>query len=159
MAFACLTRLTLLVPLTISPLYEVSCSEPIVPLLLIELISWVQRDVSEFNLPQLRKLEIRHPQINPLTIPFLGSFFTSLTTLSLRDCCLRHDDVIILISSFARREGGGLEALRFAVDYLGPRLVDLLARDLPGLEKLDLTFQCLQHPYWTQVRLEYQTFP
>ena len=88
-----------------------------------------------------REMGLPYFSRNRQTISFLGSLSASLTALSLIGCYLEHEAVVTLTSSFAHsREGGGLETLRFSVHGFSPQLVDLLANNLPRLEKLDVTF-------------------
>ncbi|KAF9468423.1 hypothetical protein BDZ94DRAFT_1318071 [Collybia nuda] len=68
----------------------------------------------------------------------------TLTSLVLGDRCLSFADLKALVGVFAHRPANsGLKTLYVKVISLNPQLFDLLAEKLPGLDDLDIKFNCL----------------
>ncbi|KAM6497359.1 hypothetical protein JOM56_007832 [Amanita muscaria] len=131
---------------------------------------WLQEALQGVVLSKVQSLEINACRILPETcIACIQTFAPSLTSLSLTG---QHQSVQFIdqvISTFSERDEQGLEYLRLGSVTLNPRLVDLLAEKLPGLQRLTLqvkdlkpssppsppdTFQSLSRYELRQERLE-----
>jgi hypothetical protein len=107
---------------------------------------------SKIDLPHLQKLEVEKRNVSPAYIVILDwcirPFVYALTTIYLTRQSLQCDELQILLDLFAQNP----QILRTASLWLpsvSPRVVDLLANKLPGLQNLTISFYFIKGDVYT----------
>jgi hypothetical protein len=76
------------------------------------------------------------------TVNYLRQFVNSLTSLKLSYYECHYTDVQNIVEVFAGENR--LRALSVRLDFLSPQLLDFMAKNIPGLDQLDLTIRGFQ---------------
>jgi hypothetical protein len=108
-------------------------------------------------LPHLETLEFKYTDIGEVTSSegldavraFSQHSGSTLTSLSMAHCSFTLHDLSMLLdvlgqASLENTGGGGLKRLTVAVQVLSPQLLDMLAEQLPKLERLKISFTHLR---------------
>ena len=102
-------------------------------------------NIFQFRLLHLRSLTL-HLHVDPTAgaalMPCISPFVETLTSIDIRHVCLRAKDLAFVTSAFLRSPGT-LKSAGFGIDVLSPGVLDVLAKNLSGLENLTLLFSDL----------------
>lgn len=98
--------------------------------------AWIREALADAHLPNLRELDISSSLFPLRTSMYcLRKFAETITSLVLTGCYLRYPDVAIILREWTYQQ---LESLRLGSVTLTPKLVDLFAKTLPDLYRLEL---------------------
>ena len=105
--------------------------------------AWITAALTHTPLPALATLDMSSPLLPPsASLACLRHFARGIKSLGVTGRYQAHDDVQQVVRAFrgagAALGEGGLETLRLGSVSLTPQLVDLLASEMPGLDRLEL---------------------